>query len=261
MTPLFFGSGARRLFGIYEPGRAGTQAPRAAVLCCPWGQEYIRAHRSMRQLAKMLAATGRDTLRFDYFGTGDSAGDMVEADLAGWESDIEAAMDEVRDTSGASRVALLGLRLGGTLAARVAVKRQKEVEALVLWDPVISGPQYLRELHAMEASIALARPREQASQSGDRHEILGFPLTRAMAAEMEALDLLSMVAGLPTRTLTLISCPSPSSDDFASALNGRPDNPPTIEHMSCPPAWLEDRDTGAGAIPVKTLQRIIQWLA
>src|SRR3954451_13983708 len=76
MTPLFFGSRARRLFGIYEPGRSGSRVPRAAVLCHPWGQEYIRAHRSMRRLANMLSATGRDTLRFDYFGTGDSAGDM-----------------------------------------------------------------------------------------------------------------------------------------------------------------------------------------
>ena len=111
MTPLFFGSGARRLFGIYEPGRSGSRTSRAAVLCNPWGQEYIRAHRSMRQLAKMLTASGRDTFRFDYYGTGDSAGDMVDADLAGWENDIGSAIDEVKDTSGSPRVALLGLRL------------------------------------------------------------------------------------------------------------------------------------------------------
>jgi uncharacterized protein len=261
MTPLFFGTGARRLFGIYEPGRSGSRAPRAAVLCYPWGQEYIRAHRSMRRLANMLAATGRDALRFDYFGTGDSAGDMIDADLAGWESDIETAMDEVKDTSGAPRVALLGLRLGGALAARVAVKRQKDVEALVLWDPVISGRQYLQELHSMETSIALTPPAQRPSESGGGHEILGFPLTTAMAAEIEALDLLSIVPGLPNRTLTIGSRPSLSYDDLASALRQRPDNPPVIENILYPPAWLEDRDTGAGAIPVKALQRIIQWLA
>jgi exosortase A-associated hydrolase 2 len=261
MTPMFFGSGARRLFGIYQPGQSGSRAPRAAVLCHPWGQEYIRAHRSMRQLAKMLAATGRDTLRFDYYGTGDSAGEMVEADLAGWESDIEAAIDEVRDTSGAPRVTLVGLRLGGALAARVAAKQPRNVEALVLWDPVISGRQYLQELHTMEATDTLTAPVQRASESGGGHEILGFRLTKTMAAEIEAVDLLSLVAGLPTRTLTLASRRSPSLDDLASTLQSRSDNPLAVEQMSCPPAWLEDRDTGAGAVPVPVLQRMIQWLA
>jgi pimeloyl-ACP methyl ester carboxylesterase len=258
---MYFGSGARRLFGIYEPGRSGGHAPRAAVLCYPWGQEYIRAHRSMRLLAKLLAASGRDTLRFDYYGTGDSAGDMVEADLAGWESDIEAAIDEVRDTSGALQVTLVGLRLGGALATSVAAKRPRDVEALVLWDPVISGRQYLQELHATEASAGLPDPVQRASESGGGHEILGFPLTQALAAEIEAFDLFSIAAGLPPRTLTLVSRRSPSHDDLAFELQRRSHNPPVVEQMACPPAWLEDRDTGAGAVPVPVLQRMIQWLA
>ena len=65
----------------------------------------------------MLAASGWDTLRFDYYGTGDSAGDLIEANLGGWEKDIEWAIEEARATSGANRVALIGLRLGANLAA------------------------------------------------------------------------------------------------------------------------------------------------
>jgi uncharacterized protein len=264
MIPLFFGSASRRLFGIYEPGRAPIQPPegggkgggrpRAAVLCHPWGQEYIRAHRSMRRLAVMLAASGRDTLSFDYFGTGDSAGDTVDGDLAGWESDIAAAIDEVMDVSGTPRIALIGLRLGASLAARVASKRPKSIEALVLWDPVISGQNFLQELHAMETSITSAAPVERPAESGGGHEILGFSLTAALAAQIETLDLLAVVPGLPPRTLTLFSRPSPACDVLASA-------PMAVECMSCAPAWLEDRYTGAGAIPAKTLQRIVQWLA
>ena len=260
MTPLFFGSAARRLFGIYEPGHSSIQT-RAAVLCHPWGQEYIRAHRSMRRLAVMLAASGRDTLSFDYFGTGDSAGDMLDADLAGWESDIAAAIDEVMDTSGRTRVALIGLRLGASLAARVAIKRPKVIEALVLWDPIIFGQDFLQELHAMETSINLAGPVQRPAELGGGLEILGFPLTTALAAQMEMLDLLAVVPGLPPRTLTLFSRPTPACDVFASALQQRPDAPLAMEYMTCAPAWLEDRHTGAGAIPVKTLQRIVEWLA
>ena len=93
------------------------------MLCYPWGQEYLRAHRSMRLLADMIAARGCDVLRFDYSGTGDSGGDATTASFVEWESDIETAIDELKDMAGVSRVSLVGLRLGATLAARVAEGR------------------------------------------------------------------------------------------------------------------------------------------
>lgn len=260
MTPLYFGSPDRRLFGIYEPGRASGRSPRAAVLCNPWGQEYIRAHRSLRRLAQMLAAAGRDALRFDYFGTGDSSGDMVDADLAGWEQDIETAIDEARDTSGAPSVTLVGLRLGAALAARVAARRTSDVEAIVLWDPIVSGVQYLQELRATAASIDPSQHLPRSSESGGGHEILGFPLTAAQTADIATLDLRPQIAGLPARMLVLVSQLSAAHDEFAVAVRGRSDHS-TFEHIASLPAWLEDRDTGAGAIPVKSLQRIVTWLA
>ncbi len=55
--------------------RAGVcRLPKSIVLCHPWGQEYLRAHRSMRQLGNLLAAAGHHVFRLDYFGTGDSGG-------------------------------------------------------------------------------------------------------------------------------------------------------------------------------------------
>src|ERR1051325_66360 len=44
------------------------------VLCAPLGYEQVHAHRSFRVLADQLAAAGVTALRFDYHGTGDSAG-------------------------------------------------------------------------------------------------------------------------------------------------------------------------------------------
>ena len=66
------------------------------VLCYPWGSEYIHAHRALRQLATRLSMAGFHTLRFDYFGTGDSAGEMEDADLGVWEDDIETAIEELK---------------------------------------------------------------------------------------------------------------------------------------------------------------------
>ena len=152
LDPIFFGASPRRLFGVYDPADGNSsKGLRAAVLCNPWGPEYIYAHRALRQLAKRLSLAGCHTLRFDYFGTGISAGDMVDAELAGWKGDIETAIDEVMDLTGAKRVALLGLRLGATLAASVAATRQKGVDALILWDPIVDGTTYLDSLGVMSS--------------------------------------------------------------------------------------------------------------
>jgi len=67
MNVFYFGAGERRLFGVYTPARHGGR--RGAVLCPPWGQEYLRAHRSIAQLANTLATAGVHVLRFDYSGT------------------------------------------------------------------------------------------------------------------------------------------------------------------------------------------------
>src|SRR5690606_4717969 len=99
MTPLYFGDRSRRLFGVYSPGHAGAGRARGAVLCAPWGPEYLRAHRSLAQLGKWLNEAGVHVLRFDWYGTGDSAGDMSDARLDGWLDDLGQAIDELRDTA------------------------------------------------------------------------------------------------------------------------------------------------------------------
>src|SRR5262245_11041326 len=110
MTPMFIGSGGRRLFSVFQP--SGRARGRAALLCYPWGHEYIFAHRSLSHLAFALNRAGYDVLRFDYFGTGDSAGELEDADIDGWLADIDTAAEELMEVSGAKRLTLVGLRFG-----------------------------------------------------------------------------------------------------------------------------------------------------
>lgn len=264
MTPFFFGSGSRRLFGLYTPARVGAVGNRAVVLCPGWGQEYLCAHRSMRQLANMLNAAGFHVLRFDYFGTGDSAGDMLQADLGGWERDIDTAIDELKDTCGAVRITLVGLRLGGTLAARVAARRATDVDALVLWDPVVDGREYIAELMQagkQEAEV-LGRSIDRAAERGGGHEVLGFPLTGIMAADFGQIDLVAQIGSVRARTAVVVSRTLSSHSRLAEALASHPGQPArAIELIDSQAAWINDDEEGAGAVPVRILQRIVQWLA
>jgi pimeloyl-ACP methyl ester carboxylesterase len=261
MNPFYFGTGQRRLFGIYEPARPGGTGTRVAVLCppCPWDSEYMFAHRSVRRLAAMLGVAGFHTLRFDYFGTGDSAGDIIEADLKGWESDIESAMGELKDTTDATRVTLLGLCLGATLAARVAAKRPREVDALVLWDAVVSGEEYLQSQYQAHQRAFMGQPPPRPAEFGGGYEIMGFPLTARMALEFQAIDLAALVPALPVRTLVAASKSLPSHDMLRPMLAARSAGPLAIERIASQQAWVEN-STDPGVLPVNVLQRIVQWL-
>lgn len=264
MTPFYFGTAERRLFGIYEPARRAPTR-HAVVLCHPWGSEYLHAYRSMRQLSHMLTAAGLHTLRFDYFGTGDSAGEMTAARLCDWEIDIQSAMRELMDITDSPRVALVGLRLGATLAANVAARSGAEVDSLVLWDPVVCGAEHVKELHlaCQRGAFVSSRPVARPAEAGGGHEILGFPLTAVMAREFESIDLTALAPALPRRTLTVASQPLGSHVGLREALERRAAGPLAFELIESAPGWIEWPlgDPRAGTAPVKVLQRIVEWFA
>jgi alpha/beta superfamily hydrolase len=155
VNPLFFGESGRQLFGMHHPPLARHAAPRSIVLCPTLGQEGIRAHRAFRQLATQLARLGHHALRFDYHGTGDSAGDAEGATLDGWTTDVAAAVSELQDMGGPADVALVGLRFGAVLATRAAAS--VPVRELVLWDPVMAGDAYVDDLDRIIGATTPAR--------------------------------------------------------------------------------------------------------
>ena len=144
MIPIHFGRPDRTLFGIYH--EATEPAPTAVLLCPPFGQEAIRAHRLYRVLAERLARAGIAALRFDYYGTGDSLGDDLDGDLTGWQDDVLSAHRELVRRCQAKAVVWMGLRLGASLAALAARQAPAELARLVLCTPVVDGRAYLAQL-------------------------------------------------------------------------------------------------------------------
>lgn len=144
MIPFYFGATDRQLFGLFQG--AGPSAAGAVLLCNPYGQEAIRTHRMYRVLADRLVRLGYDVLRFDYFATGDSAGDDASGELAQWTDDIGRAHAELVRRSSADRFSWIGVRLGATLAIRASAVAPRPPDQLVLWEPIVDGRHYLQEL-------------------------------------------------------------------------------------------------------------------
>lgn len=215
----------------------------------------------MRLLADMLAAKGCDVLRFDYSGTGDSGGDAATTSFADWESDIETAMDELKDTTGVSRVALVGLRLGGTLAARVADRRRRDVSALVLWDPVTSGDAYLQELlgTAEAKEHPAERPVRRPEALGGGYEFLGFVLTESSIRELSSIRLTAPAAGWPNRT-HIVASQGPEYERQVQALAATPSAPATVAAIPARPPWTEIEQIMAGEVPVQVMGHIVDEL-
>jgi pimeloyl-ACP methyl ester carboxylesterase len=186
LQTFYFGSQASSLYGAYHEPQ-GISRREGIVLCYPFGQEYMRAHRSFRRLAINLAARGFAVLRFDYRGCGDSAGDVTGVSAQHWIDDIHSAIQELKDVAAVTNVSLMGLRLGGLLAAAAAQNQQ--INRLVLWDSALSGKAYCDEIRR-EIQAQSSRSRFVAA-NGDMY-FNGFNLPQSLQTGLQALDLLQM---------------------------------------------------------------------
>jgi exosortase A-associated hydrolase 2 len=255
MNPMFFGSSQRSLFGVYHPSTAATARREAVLLCYPFGQEYMRAHRAFRQLAILLSKAGYHVLRFDYFGTGDSAGNTEDATVEQWVADVGTAVDELKDTAGVKSVSIVGLRLGGALAAMAQAQRT-DIDRLALWDPVVEGKRYVE---ALITSVGAA-PRLAADQAArdvvGTVGINGFPLTDALRRSVAAIDLVALP--LPkARQLAIVV--SEERDDYQRLVAAWQTARPGLVYRCIPSSndWGVVDNYGSALLPQEIVQGIV----
>jgi alpha/beta superfamily hydrolase len=220
MMPLFFGADDQQLYGVYEAAHNSGPASRAVVLCNPVGNEYIHAHRTMRNLSSRLSKAGFHVLRFDYYGTGDSSGGSDEGSPQRWCENIKAAMLELQEMTGAARMSLIGLRFGANLAAEVAARAPETINSLALWEPLADSDEVIAQAPDNDATALI---RFLARQS---------------------------VGNLPARTLVLMTSKEPTSAAWETV---------DVKYVPSPSPWL-DGFFEPTVIPVDALGYIVKWL-
>jgi len=188
MMPYFFGNSDEPLFGVYQPPRASISRDAAVLLCSPIGIFYQRTHYALRLLAQHLAEAGLHVLRFDYHGVGDSSGIVEAGEFDRWLDNIELAVNELLDASGATDLTVVGLHSGAVLAIEALLNRKIKTKGLVLWDPVVSGSDYLASLEEIQAQlIALRDWPGTPSQPTD--ELLGTHFPEDLRARLCGINL------------------------------------------------------------------------
>jgi pimeloyl-ACP methyl ester carboxylesterase len=127
------------LFGtLHRPRQPRPDLP-AVVMLSPGVKMRVGPGRLYVPLTDMLNVLGYTVLRFDFFGLGDSEGELDETQLADVYNHIEvgryvedslAALAFLRDQHGIRRFVLGGL-CGGAITALLTAERDRSVEGLL----------------------------------------------------------------------------------------------------------------------------------
>lgn len=248
-TPIWFGPEDRPLLGWFHSPQE-DRARAGVVICPPIGRDYIQARSALRMLAEQLVELGLCVLRFDYDGTGDSAGDDTDPDRgAAWLASVRSALEVVREI-GPTSLTAVGMRFGATLAGLVA--EEEPVDSLVLWDPVVSGGAYLAEQRALSLFSSTIR---NAKKDGSV-EAPGMIFSAATARELRSLDLARTTGPLARRVLVLTR-PDRSVGRLADRL--------ALSHVEWAEAVgqadLMDYGPPQQALPLDTIARVANWIA
>jgi hypothetical protein len=216
------------------------------LMCQPIGHEYMACYRAMRQTAVRLSQAGVPGFRFDYYGSGDSAGDASEGTPHVWLQDIGAAALEIRQRErAADTLCVLGMRLGATLALLGAPAHH--VRALILWDPITDGRHYVEELFTLQA---------QRFDANGNNEVLGFPFPSRLRTELESLDLLAVTWTAPDVLIVETGDGTPDAHALAGRLRTLG---AAVEHRRFPghAIWHEPNKA---AVPAQAIQGIVSWV-
>lgn len=199
--PLWIDSPDGPLFGLFHSPVGGSA--RASVLICPsLASEQIAGYAACRELANQLARAGFAVLRFDYFGTGNSAGDLVgDGVVSVCQRGVTAASEWLQRACDGPMI-VVGLRMGGTLAVSTIRSGSLRPDGVVLWDPAKSGKRWLRNqilLHRMYIRGRAAEP-EPAPEGV---EVAGFLYDEPLASALASLRLGQIGQSLASRLLLL----------------------------------------------------------
>ncbi|GAA0856501.1 alpha/beta fold hydrolase [Aliiglaciecola litoralis] len=186
IQPLFIGFKEESLYGCHHEVLHTFKKATPIIICPPLAHEYERCHRALKQLASALAKAGFNVLRFDYVGTGDSAGHYEQVDFNNWRADTHRAIDFFKQRTGAQQVVLCGLRLGATIAHQVTLER-RDVVGSVLWSPCLKGKQVVA--HWRDVQIAHQQALGYDLKTDQITEVLGFPLSAKVQDQLHKLNL------------------------------------------------------------------------
>jgi alpha/beta superfamily hydrolase len=202
----FLGVGGQRILAVLHRPTDGD-VHGAVVVCSSLYEDFQVNYRSELLVARALARRGRAVVRFHYRGMGNSD------DLSGGALTFDTMLDDARlaaswlqQRTGATRLTVVGSRLGALVAAELASR--DDHTPLVLWSP-IAGADFFRGMSRASRLVgvrAVIRKRQVKDTDGrpaedDGDELLG---NRVLRRSREDLEGRALPATIGTRRRVLL---------------------------------------------------------
>jgi pimeloyl-ACP methyl ester carboxylesterase len=258
VCPFYFGDVSRPLFGCWH-GASEPARDCAVALCNGVAHEHFQFQRAFKLLADRLAVAGFPVLRFDLTGCGDSAGAREDGRVGQWMADMTAVIEELRRRHGRGRrLCFVGARLAASVAVMAAAQRG-DVDALVLWDPAVSGAAYLDETAALHRRVLRrAHTFERPSARRAAAEFLGFPYAGELLRELRQLEPASVTVKPASRILLVESREHPAQEQLARRLASLGAG---VAHrrLPVPETWPAPGHSSKIPVPNEVLNTIVQW--
>lgn len=197
IEPFFLPAENGTRFCLLHRPPPGVEVRGSVLYVHPFAEEMNKTRRMAGMQSRALAGVGYAVLQIDLFGCGDSSGEIRDATVPVWQSDIELALQWLREQNLGS-LTLWGLRFGALLAADWANRTDLQIDRLLLWQPLISGETHLTQflrisvaadmLTATGSSGGSAALRKRLA-AGEALEVAGYDVTPGLAEQMDGLRL------------------------------------------------------------------------
>jgi exosortase A-associated hydrolase 1/exosortase A-associated hydrolase 2 len=161
----------------------------------PFGEEMNRSRAMVALQAREFARIGIGTLIVDPIGTGDSAGDFVDATWDLWRSDLQAALAWLR-ANGRDCRAVWGMRLGALMASQLA-GADPTIGRMLLWQPVFDGKQFFTQFLRIRIAAEMNLPDRVKTTgelrarcaAGESIEVSGYRVGAELARQLDQVKL------------------------------------------------------------------------
>lgn len=179
--------------------------PKAHIVYLPpFGEEMNRSRSLVTEQARQFAREGFSCTILDYYGTGESLGDLISASLPIWRQNIDDVLAQLLQRHQCP-VYLWGCRLGGLIALDYVSVGPDVCSKLLLWQPVSSGGTFVTQLLRQRSAAIMQKGEKAESTSdmkrqlaeGNSFDVGGYRLGGALLTAIDQLEVASMLSGNP----------------------------------------------------------------